>query len=296
MTLNEIWQLLNEVLRADSTKEIDKKMRAINEGYLHFAKRMLIVGNYIPELLSDIYNINTVAEQNHVALPSDFLGLHTIFYKNGDVYTRVDNSQIKEFKYLLEQTDGNFVDTTDQGLPSIFAIKEPNLYFDKHYESVITSGIKLLYHKIPATLIAYDKITLESVTGTFQVGEIINQISDSGSTMAFGYVRDITTVGSNIEITMLTSTRRDTFYDGFEVQGSESSANGIQTGDMVEKPQTLEIGSKYKPELVNACALKYLYFDDDIEAEAKNKTFESELLDIKDINKYDADFNIGIGR
>ena len=353
---------MNEVLRADTTKEINKKMLALNEGYLHLAKRLLIVGDYLPNLVSEPTGIDTVINQNYVPLPSDFLGLHTIYYDNGDKYYRVPTSGVKEFDYLLEQTDGNFLDTTDIGTPSIFAVKEPNLYFDKHWDDSVTDGIKLIYHKIPETLVAYDKITLtrevfdltiDSVfeggtyvliapTGhagdrvtvldsdgveffnngvkptvsvansiiitnasssvptftayeTFTVGEIINQV-DGATTMAYGYVLTATIVTGGTEITMLTSTRNGVFYDGYNVVGSESGATGLQSGSMEEKPQVLEISEKYKTELVDSACMKYLYFDDDAEAIAKQETLESSLSDIKDINKYDADFTIGFGK
>lgn len=289
MTLQDVWNLLNEILRADPNREIDKKMRAINEGYLHFAKRMLNVGNYLPELLSSAYGIDTVLAQNYVELPSDFLGLHTIFFKNNSSYNIADASQIKDFDYLVEQANSRFIDITDLGIPSIFSIKEPNLYFDKHWDEAITDGIKLLYHKMPASLLAYDTIELSGVTGAFQVGEIINQTT----TDSYAYIRSISIDGTDVTLTVWTSTRSGTFFDTYDVTGSESSATGTQSGDMTEKPQVLEISSKYKTELANACALKYLYFDDDIEAIAKQETFESELKDIKTINKYDADFSIG---
>jgi hypothetical protein len=73
MILQDVWQLMNEILRADFNTEIDKKMLALNQGYLYLAKLMIESGTYLPELVSAPTSIIVTEGVNKIDLPTDYL-------------------------------------------------------------------------------------------------------------------------------------------------------------------------------------------------------------------------------
>jgi hypothetical protein len=108
-----------------------------------------------------------------------------------------------------------------------------------------TKEIKLSYVKYPADVVYYDSMVINTATGTFTVGEIIEgQTSNASAT-----VLTATT-------TAVTITDRDgTFTDGETLQGVISSYTAVLDGDVTTLPQTLIWTEKYKYILTEAWAL-----------------------------------------
>ena len=284
MTLNEIWVLMNQILRSDVNKEIDRKMSAINEGFLYFAKTMLTMDSYLPELLSGITELASVEDSNKIALPSDYLGLMSMWYGDGTNYTYLEDGSLVDLDYLIRQSNTQFI-STDSGIPYLFSISEPYIYSEKNWDAVYSDAIKLLYHKKPATLVAYDEISVVSVTG-YVVNEII--IQDTSNAIAQVYEIDT----DNDILKVKTSSRQELFLDTYAVVGQTSTTSSLQNADISQKPQTLEISNKYGLELATASAFMYLWFDDDSETESKEQTFIDMIEKLGTINKMNNNYKI----
>lgn len=288
MILQDVWQLMNEILRGDFNTEVDKKMLALNQGYLYLAKLMIENGTYLQELVSAPVSIATTDGVNQLDLPEDYLALMFLWYKSGSTYVPVMDEMLVDYAYLLKQAYNNFLDTTAKGTPNLFAINEPNIFTDIRWSDTDAHGVKIMYHKKPTELIAYDEIKVVSTTG-FTVGEVVLQTTTNAS----GTINTIN--ATNKKITVLTNSRSGVFYNSYNIVGQTSSTTSAQVGDMVEKPQELEISDKLKLELATAGALQYLYMEDNPEAEIKSKTLQQLIRKNNVISKSNIDYTIRIG-
>jgi hypothetical protein len=172
MILQDVWELMCEILRADYNTEIDKKMLALNQGYLYLAKLMIENGTYLQELVSDPTDIAITDGVNKISLPSDFLSLMFLWYLSGTTYVPVIDSMLVDYSSLLKQSN-YFLDTTTTGVPSLFSINEPYIFTDIRWSETDADGVKVIYHKKPVELVAYDEIELDPIAITLTIGHIV---------------------------------------------------------------------------------------------------------------------------
>jgi len=284
MALQEIWLLMNQILRSDVNSEVDRKMSAINEGFLYFAKTMLTMDSYLPELLSSLTELASVEDSNKITLPTDYLGLMSMWYGDGTNYTYLEDGSLVDLDYLIRQSNTQFI-SNDTGIPYLFSISEPYIYTDKGWDAVYSDAIKLMYHKKPATLISYDEIPVVSVTGY-----VINEVIIQDASNAIAQIYEIDTDNSKLKVK--TSSRQGFFLDTYAVVGQTSLTSSLQNADIIQKPQVLEISSKYTLELATASAFMYLWFDDDSETESKEQTFIEMIEKLGTINKMKSNYKI----
>jgi hypothetical protein len=188
MILNDVYILMNYVLRGTTATNIDKKISAINEGYKYLQQRMIEKGKGIEELLSTPTNIATTISINYVSLPTDFISLKEMFYQSGTNYIGFGLDASKTYRDLILQTGDRFFDTTDVGVPSMYSVKKPYIYFDHHFNASDTDYLKIIYHKRPATLVGYDRLTVTGASGVYTVGETItgSQTEETATVYAAG--------------------------------------------------------------------------------------------------------------
>lgn len=288
MILQDVWKLLNEILRADENTEIDKKMLALNQGYLYLAKLMIENGTYLQELVSAPTSIVTTIATNSIPLPDDYLANMFLWYLSGTTYVPVMDSMIVDYPYLLRQAYSNFLDTTSKGIPTKFAFNYPKIITDLHWPETNADGVKIMYHKKPALLVAYDEVVVASVTG-FVVGEVVIQTTTNASGTIYG----IDAINKKLKIQ--TGGRAGTFFDSYNIVGQTSSTSSAQSGVMVEKPQVLEITDTLKLEVAIAGAIQYLFMEDNPEAEIKVKTLKELIKKNNVMSKNNTDYTIRIG-
>jgi hypothetical protein len=150
-----------------------------------------------------------------------------------------------------------------------------------------TDGLKIIYHKKPAKLVAYDKLNLTSIVGTFVSGETITGSTSSATATVLAV--------SATYLTYTSVSLNGTFHDAETITGSTSSATATTDETASSKPQETEVSDKYKSLLANAGAAYYLYMGDSEEANAKNQTLEdfvSQRIKV-DLNK--ASYKFGLG-
>lgn len=280
LNLNTVYTLMNTLIRGTTSTNINKQLLAINEGYKYLNQRMIEKGRGIEELLSAPTNVATTVNVNYVSLPTDFVAIETMFYLSGTKYIPFETLASKSYKDLIRQTNERFFDTTDTGIPTMYAIKRPYIYFDFHAPATSSAGIKLIYYKRPTTLVAYDRLVVSGASGDFTVGESITSGSTEESATVYA-------IGTNY-IDVLTTSRTGTFSAGETLTGGTSSETATYVS-MTEKPQELEISENYSLALATSAATTYLFMEDSPEAAAKNATLEG-LLDnmiIMDKNNVD---------
>lgn len=292
LIVQDVWELMNEIIRANATvgasAEINKKMLAINQGYKYLAQRMIQKGKALQELQAAPSNLVTTISTNKVDLPSDFSRLVSLWQASssgGSSYFQLGENQILSYAVLLENTGERFFQSTDIGLAQYAAVKEPYIYFDRYFDASGTTDVKIQYDANPATLVAYDRINLTSIVGTFVVGEIVTGSSTSETATVYA-------VGATY-IDVYTYNRSGSFAGTETITGGTSSATGSYAS-MTEKPQALEVSDKYDMLVANAGALTYLYMNDEIELDAKNETLDGLINMVQVINKNTESHSFGI--
>lgn len=287
MILNDVWILFNYLTRSTLTTNVDKKMAAINEGYKFLAQRMIQKGKPIPQLVSTPTTLTIAATDNKSTLPTDFLNIADVYVKAGTDYQQLGEDTILEYNMFREQVGDDFLDSASTGIPAYCSINEPYIYWDTYSSAADTTWAKIIYNKVPATLVAYDRLTFATNTGTFVVGELVT----GGTTESTGYIY----AKGSTYVDIYTSTRDGEFASG-EVITGDGGATATLTVEMTEKPQTLEISDKYKMLLANAAALTWLYMNDEIELEAKNTTMDALIENMQTINKARTSFTFGLAK
>ena len=286
-TLNNVYDLMGEVLRANKTADIDKKMLALNEGYKYLLGRMIVKGSGPGELLSDPTNLASVVNINKVSLPTDYFMLDELYVKSGTDYLLFGDNSIVDYATLRKITGTRFLDTTDIGLPLTAAVSEPYIYFEQHFDVSQADKLKIIYFKLPETLVAYDRLTVEDVTGTFTVGETIT--GGDPEVTATVYATDNETY-----VDVLTESRNALeFALDVTVTGQLSGATA-KYKSMAEKPQNFELSDKYRFLLANAAATTFLYMRDELELNAKNATMEALIDDFNVVNVAEASYQLGM--
>ena len=189
MILNDIWPEYNYTIQINNAGEfnsdIDRKMAAFNTAQAYLIKRMFQLGRTPDEFVKDPTNVANTIDTNYVALPSDYLTYKKLWWRSGTSYMPIGENSIISYQDLLVRNDQNFFNTGNFGTPTLCAVKEPNLYFDTHFNNVFTEDETITGTDSGATAtideISDGTLTLSSVVGTFQVGEVITG-SVSGTT------------------------------------------------------------------------------------------------------------------
>jgi len=113
-----------------------------------------------------------------------------------------------------------------------------------------TKEIKISYINYPDDVVYYDTMDLTSVTGTFQVGEVIE-----------GYTSNNQATILTVAATSLTIiSRNGLFQDGETIEGKTSEASAVMDGELTLLNQTLSWSTKYKYMLCEGASLLYEHF------------------------------------
>lgn len=276
MTYNDIYTIMNDILRGTASDNIDKKTRAFYEGFKELIVRMANMNKIPGEMRAEEYLATTIS--THVApLPSDYLTYQRIWKLVGSNYQKFEDEEILTLQKLQDECGTNFNDTSDTGTPNYLAIDGDQLVFDKHWEADGTTAIKLSYYKYPAEVTAYDQLDFTGASGTFTVGETI---TGSSSNATATVKSDNTT-----SLYVTSSSVIGTFISGETITGSSSTETATLSSAISQKVQTLELGEKYKFALANAGASMYMYLEGSIEAQEKDAVLDNIIKEIGVINK-----------
>jgi len=269
LVLNDTYKLFNNIIRGKQENEdIDRKVRALNEGSKHLLQRSLELGKKPLDLLKDPIDVVTTINTNVVSLPTDFVSLEDLWIKDGSgAYKPFPNQNIVNFKELKLRKFTDFFNTDDTGEPLLAAVRGKQLYFDRHFSANGTDDIRLDYFKLPDEIIATDKLNITSVVGTFVVGETVT----GGTSTATGTIQTV----DPTFLEVLTSRRNGIFAAGETLTGSPSGATATQVGAMVEKPQTLEWSNDYSLLLATAASSLYFYIIGSSEAQEKSQILDA---------------------
>ena len=380
MKLNEVYLLMNNLIRGNINIDIDRKIMALNEGYKYLAIRFHELGSPLQELIVEPTNISNLADVNYVNLPDNYFSLLKLYRKvDTNSYEPLYKDQIIPYERLIDISGPMFLDTTNTGIVTMAAVKEPKIFFDVHFEDVGTDNIKISYDSLPEELTTYDEVPITSVSGTFVAGDTVEVVSDiinpteslATATILEVFIPDIDDDTSFIVNASLVTFLNGTYNNIGELNGerlySDGSnflyyntdfgfnkwAFGLTTSDVLfysdyitgsyqpqlpggsgtltvtinsitlpyikiqnrsglftqtlyavvgdlttptytavglisgateSNPQVLKISAKYKMLLANAGALMYLYMEDDIEAEAKQKTLDDMINQFINMN------------
>jgi len=315
LILNDIWDQYNRLIQSSSTTDIDRKINALNIAQKYLIERMYQKGKKIDEFLTDPTNISNTIDTNYIACPSDFLTLSKAWYRAGTQFVPFGKYSYVTYEDLLLRAGQTFFDSNVNGSPNVLAVKEPNIYFDQHFNNTFTADeiitgttsgatatittvtsttvltiavtagtfvadeiitgttsgttatittvdsttqltivrtggtkeIKIDYVKYPDDIVYYDTLTITSVSGTYEVGEVVE-----------GATSNSTATIRTVAATALTITNRDgSFQDGETLTGATSGATSTMSGDITVLPQTLTWTTKYKYILTEAAALMW---------------------------------------
>lgn len=251
LILNDIWEQYNRLIQSSPSTDIDRKINALNIAQKYLIERMYQLGKRIDEFISNPTNTANLIDTNYVSIPSDFLALHKAWYRSGNQFVLFGRSSFLTYDDLLQRTGQNFFLPGSTGTPTIFAVKEPYIYFDTFFDNVytnsetitgLTSGAVATVSSVSGTTLTY---TITS--GVFQSGETIEG-SLSGT---LSVISDITSTTMTISITggskeikisyvkypsdisyydeLLLSAITGTFQVGETVEGKTSLSTGIIT-------------------------------------------------------------------
>lgn len=145
-----------------------------------------------------------------------------------------------------------------------------------------TKSIKLSYWKTPTEAVAYDRLTVTSVSGTFQDGEIIEGGTSSSSSTI--YATNISDGAGTIDIN--TNGRDGSFSSGETITGATSGATATLSGDLSEKPQTLDWSDKYLSLLAEACALWWLHMKGSNEVQSRSVMVDNMITMQAEVNRH----------
>jgi len=177
ITLNTVWTLFNTMIQASTTRDVSRKMLAINQAQTFLLQRMIEIARGPRELLSDPTNVSNTISLNYVALPTDFRSLERVWRRNGSNFSLLSPDAIVEYDDLIIRSGETFFQTTNTGQFTICAVKEPNLYFDTHFNNTFTTSETITGATSGATgtvsSVSGTTLTYTSVSGSFSNGEVI---------------------------------------------------------------------------------------------------------------------------
>ena len=283
LILNDVYTTMGDLIRGTKTTNITRKLLAINEGYKYLQQAMIEKGSGIEELISTPTDITTTININYVSLPTDFRSLIGLHYETGSEYIPFEYGASRSYEELVRYVSQDFFNTSDTGTPSLYAINRPYIYFDKHAAATSTTGIKIIYHKRHAELVAYDRLTVSAASGDFTVGETITGGDTSETATVYA-------IGTNY-IDVITTTRTGTFSATETLTGGTSSETATYAS-ITEKPQELEVSEDYKLILATSAATTYLFMEDSPEAAAKNATLEGLISNMVVMDDNNRDFSV----
>ena len=177
LTLNEIWPQFNRLIQSNVGTDIDRKINALNVAQSFLIERMYQLGKRIDEFLSDPTNLTNTIDTNYTPTPSDFLAINTAWYRSGAQYLPFGKDAIITYNDLLLRIGQNFFSTDSNGVPTLVAVKEPNIYYDQHFNNTFTDSETITGATSGATgtvdSVSSTTLTYTSVLGSFTDGEVI---------------------------------------------------------------------------------------------------------------------------
>ena len=242
MILNDIWNQYNRLLQSPSTTDIDRKINALNIGQKYLIERMYFLGKMIDEFKSDPTNIANTINLNYVPCPDNFLSLERAWFRAGSQYIPFGKYSFITYDDLIMRTGENFFNPAVNGTPNNFAVKEPNIYFDQHFNNTFTASeiITGATSGAMATIITVDSVTQLTIavtSGVFDAGEIITGTT-SGTTATITTVDSLTqltvvvTGGTkDIKISYIKQPDDIEYYDTLTVSGT---AGVFEVGEVIE--------------------------------------------------------------
>ena len=164
-------------MQANVNTDITRKMNALNLAQRYLIERMIELTKIPDEFLIDPANIANTIDLNYVTLPERFLALHKLWRRSGTQYIPFEKEGIISYDHLLDRVGQNFFDSSINAAPLLAAIKEPNCYFDQHFNNTFTDDETITGATSGATAtvdsVSGTTLTYSSLTGTFQAGETI---------------------------------------------------------------------------------------------------------------------------
>jgi hypothetical protein len=178
MILNDVWAKYMQLIQsANDNTDLTKKLSAFNTAQEYLVERMIELTQVPDEFLSDPVNIANTINLNYVAVPTDFLALHKLWRRSGAQYIPFEKEGIITYDELLNRVGQNFFDSTVNAEPQNAAIKEPNCYFDQHFNNTFTDDETITGATSGATAtvdsVSGTTLTYSALTGAFQNGEVI---------------------------------------------------------------------------------------------------------------------------
>lgn len=279
LTLQQVFPTFNNIVKGRTENDdLDRKMRAVNQGNEYLIERMLFLGQPPYEYLTEPTNLATTTALNYATLPTDYFRINDVWRKDGSRFYKLSKESILTYEELKRLKDDLFFDITDTGDVQACAAKgEERLYFDRFFSSTESDRIKIDYFKRPDTVTAYDQISFTGLSGTFVVGETVTGGTSSASA-------EITTVNAS-SLFVSSEGRTGSFIGGETLTGSTSSATATADGDLVEKPQTLEWSNSRIKLVSHAWAVMYLELISSSELPEKSDILDALILQASDIQR-----------
>jgi len=277
MIYNDIYVLMNDILRAVESTDIDKKTRAFNEGAKQLVNRM-IIRKKSPGVLLATTDLATVEGENKIAVPDDYAQFQSIWRKSGETYLQFldGNQELLNLEALQKQIGSMFFDTNNQSdTPTRIAYDDGYIYTDNHFATTDTDLLKLMYFKYMSEIEAQDSFVIGTLSGDFTVGEIITG-TDTDSTA-------VVVSNTATELIVESSSVVGTFFSGETITGSSSSETAVLGSSISKKIATLELGEKYKLALATSGSALYLYMEGSIEVAEKDAILEGLIDDLGDL-------------
>jgi uncharacterized membrane protein len=140
-----------------------------------------------------------------------------------------------------------------------------------------TKELKINYWKTPTALVAYDRLTIDNISGTFQAEEIVTGAVSSSSATIYA-------VGDTY-LDLYTLNRTGDFSDDEEISGSTSLATADVNGAISEKPQVSDWQSKHDFLVAQAGKIIWLKFKNSDEVEAESIILDGLIYQLGGIEK-----------
>jgi len=291
LTLNQIWPSFCRNIQSPLNSDYDRKINAINLATRYFLSRAIEIlpEEHLPgDLLVPPTNLSNLASVNYVVLPTNFFKLMKVWRLQGTLYYPLDGRSLIPYDQLLVLTSNNFFDTTNTGDILYAAVKEPNLYFDKHFSAVGTANIKISYFKVPTEITGYDTLAFTSDTG-LAVGDTITGGTSNASAIVLSITSDAGTGTLNYG---LSNWNNVAFTATETITGSVTSATAT-AGATTTKPETFDFMDKYKNILVEISGLQWHVLKGTDEIDGRSVTVDNMIKNLGSINMNKTQINWG---
>jgi hypothetical protein len=177
MIVNDIWEQFCQSFQGNVSTDLSRKTNALNMGYDYMLKRMLeLLGDDSgpKELLVTPTNISNTVNTNYIALPSDFVKLHKMWYRSGENFLPFGSGANIDYDDLINRVGESFFDTDVTGTPTMFALKDPYIYFDTYFDNQFEEGETVTGDLGGTATVVSDDDTYLTVTGcTCMGGEFV---------------------------------------------------------------------------------------------------------------------------